>query len=326
MEKLVSIITPCYNGEQYIDRYARSLLNQNYNNCQLIFMDDGSTDASKEKIFSYKEEFIKKGFSFEYHFHNNKGLGATIAEGVKYIKGDYFIWPDIDDTLTIDSIKKKVNFLETHLSYGVVRTDYAKIHDDNPSEILEYGAQKYPNRWKENLFEDYLLNNQIWLQPGCFMIRTAAFLDSNPSRYIYPTRRGQDWQMLLPVLYKYKCGYIDEPLYNYYLHAGSMSDVTNESPDDTIKKYEMYEELIVDTLVHIKMPKEICDNYKRQVRILYLKQKMDVCFRNNMKKVAKDYYMKLKKLGGGDVKYRIKVLITGTIFAEVYMKRREKRL
>ena len=60
MEKLVSIITPCYNGEKYIDRYAQSLLNQEYSNCQLIFMDDGSTDNSKEKIMGYRTRFEKK--------------------------------------------------------------------------------------------------------------------------------------------------------------------------------------------------------------------------------------------------------------------------
>lgn len=55
MRKLVSIITLCYNGKKYINRYAKSLLSQTYDNCQLIFMGDGSTDKSKEKIFLIKK-------------------------------------------------------------------------------------------------------------------------------------------------------------------------------------------------------------------------------------------------------------------------------
>lgn len=320
MQKMVSILTPCYNAEKYIDRYALALLSQTYTNCQLIIMDDGSKDQSKVKILSYKEEFIKKGFLFEYHYHENVGVGATIAEGLKYVNGDYLIWPDIDDTLTPDSIEKKLKFLEENPNYGIVRTDFAKFNDDSPDEIIERGAQKYPNRWKEDLFEDYLLSNQAWFQPGCYMIRMDAFLNANPHRYIFPTRRGQNWQMLLPVLYKYKCGYIDEPLYNYYLHVGSVSDTSNETPEAAIRKYEMYEELILNTLDHISMPQENREAYKTKVRCLYLREKIDVCFRNNMRCEAKRYYCELKKYVGIDKKYRVKASITGTPIAAIYLK------
>lgn len=325
MEKLVSILTPCFNGEKYIDRYAESLLNQEYSNCQLIFMDDGSTDCSKEKILSYQVRFEEKGFSFEYHYHQNAGVGATIAEGIKYISGDYLIWPDIDDTITSDSIRKKVDFLESNPEYGLVRTDFAKILDDNPAKIIGYGAQKYQNRWKEDLFEDYLLSNQAWFQPGCFMIRMDAFLDANPTGYIFPTRRGQNWQMLLPVLYKYKCGYIDEPLYNYYLHAGSISDASRETPEATIKKYEMYEELILDTVDHITMPREEKNSYKHRVVCYYFGRKIDVCFRNGLKDQAKIYYHELVKLGCSDKKSLFKMITTGTIVAKLYVKRQAKK-
>lgn len=323
MEKLVSIVTPCYNGEKYIDRYARSLLDQDYSNCQLIFMDDGSKDCSKEKIMFFKTLFEEKGFSFEYHYHDNLGTGATIAEGVTYIKGDYFIWPDIDDTLAKSSIRKKVQFLEQYTSYGVVRTDFARIHDDS-DDIIEYGAQKYPNRWKEELFEDYLLSNGVWLQPGCFMVRTSAFLDVNPSRYIYPTRRGQNWQILLPVLYKYKCGYIDEPLYNYYLHSGSMSDTSNETYEMTIRRYEMYEELILDTLEHIRMPEKVMVDYRNRVISYYLKQKIDCCFWNGERTEAKKYYKMLKKYGDSDRKITIKAWLAGSVLSHAYMKEKSR--
>lgn len=322
MEKLVSIITLCYNGEKYIDRYAKSLLDQDYHNCQLIFIDDGSTDNSKEKILSYDTVFKANGIVPEYHHHKNIGTGASMAEAVHYIAGEFLIWPDVDDTLAPESIWKKVNFLEKNQNYGIVRTDFARIYDAKPNEIVEYGAQKYTNRWKEDLFEDYLLSNQAWLQPGCYMMRVAAFLDSNPNRYIFPTRRGQNWQMLLPVLYKYKCGYIDEPLYNYFLHKGSLSDASKETPEVTIQKYEKYEELILDTLDHIEMPQEERDNYKKRVTYYYLMQKIDVCFRNGLRKQAKEYYTEMVALNGPDKKSKIKMMTTGTIIADIYLKRR----
>ena len=324
MEKLVSILTPCYNSEKYIDRYAESLLAQEYSNCQLIFMDDGSTDNSKEKIMKYKDAFEKKGFIFEYHYHENIGVGATIAEGIRYVVGDYLTWPDVDDALSADSIIKKVKFLDQHPEYGLVRTDFAKVYDDAPDVVVERGAQKYPNRWKEALFKDYLLSNQAWLQGGCFMVRMTSFLKANPDRYIYPTRRGQNWQMLLPLLYEFKCGYIDEPLFYYLLRNGSLSDISNETYDDRIRKYELYEELIIDTVNHMHITESEKKSYIEQVQCHYIKEKISHAFFKNNRKEVQKYYKKLKELGVSDKNSYIKSLITGTVFAKIYMKLRIK--
>lgn len=304
MEKLVSILTPCYNGSKYIERYAKSLLEQNYSNCQIIFMDDGSTDNTKDLIFSYKELFEKKGFLFEYHYHDNIGVGGTIAKGVKYIKGEYFVWPDIDDILTPDSISKKVMFLEQRLELGVVRTRYRKLFEDNNNDMSQLGPTFKFDKTKEYLFEDYLLSKNCWLQPGCFMIRTSAFDDANPERYIFPTRRGQNWQILLPILYKYKCGYIDEPLYIYAIHPGSMSDVSKDTLEIIIKRYEMYEELIVETVKHMRINEE--NKYIDMVHNRYLHEKFASALNYSNKEIAKFYYNELKKRNALNLKSLIK--------------------
>ena len=53
MTKLVSIITPCYNGERYLDRYFNSLLEQTYPSVELIFVNDGSTDNTEKIAMEY---------------------------------------------------------------------------------------------------------------------------------------------------------------------------------------------------------------------------------------------------------------------------------
>ena len=50
----VSIVTPCYNGEKYLERFLKSILNQSYGNIELIFINDGSTDQTEEIIKKYK--------------------------------------------------------------------------------------------------------------------------------------------------------------------------------------------------------------------------------------------------------------------------------
>lgn len=154
MKKLVSIVTPCYNGGKFIDNYMKSLLSQDYDNCQLIFVDEGSEDNSKSKFYEYKKELEKKGFLVEYYFQKNSGQAVAVANGLKYVCGEYLIWPDVDDLLTKDSISKKVRFLEEHKKYSIVRTNYKTVHENNINHVIELSAQKYPysGRSKEALY------------------------------------------------------------------------------------------------------------------------------------------------------------------------------
>ena len=66
------------------------------------------------------------------------------------------------------------------------------VDEKDLSVVLEYGAQKYKEREKEDLFLDYLISRNMWLQPGCYMIRMKAFIKANPDRFIYPSRAGLD--------------------------------------------------------------------------------------------------------------------------------------
>ena len=139
------------------------------------------------------------------------------------------------------------------------------------------------------------------------MARMSAFDDSNPDRYIYATRRGQNWQMLLPIMYKYKCGYYPEPLYDYYINSGSLSDETKDTLDTVIKRYDMYEELIVATVNHMNIPEE--EEYTKMVHCHYLKKKIDVAFTYNEYELAKISYDELKEFEQVDRTHYISVLL-----------------
>lgn len=60
-EPKVSLISPCYNGERYLSHFLDSLLLQNYNNVEFIFVDDGSTDKTREVFESYRKGLENKG-------------------------------------------------------------------------------------------------------------------------------------------------------------------------------------------------------------------------------------------------------------------------
>ena len=79
----VSIVTPCYNGEKYLERFLKSILNQSYGNIELIFINDGSTDQTEEIIKKYKEEFDLHNIELTYLFQENAGeIILTIVAAV----------------------------------------------------------------------------------------------------------------------------------------------------------------------------------------------------------------------------------------------------
>lgn len=316
MNPLVSVITPCYNGEKYIDRYAHSILSQDYENLQIIFMDDGSTDRSHEKIHTYKQEFEKKGYTFEYHRHENKGLAYTVGAGLQYVKGKYLIWPDVDDTMSFDSISKKVAFLETHgREYGIVRTNFKCIKEEEPQKEIGHGTHVFSGRKHERVFDDYVRWENAWYQNGCFMVRMDAFRYANPDLYIYDSPGGQNIQMLFPVFYHFKCGYIDEPLFIYFLHDNSHSAKAHDGYYNTLVQYNRMEKTVEETIRHMRITEE--KKYLHINYVIFLKKKMDLAFDYKQRKDAKYYFSLLRKNHAENWKYFLKSNIVG--FPPIYL-------
>jgi glycosyltransferase involved in cell wall biosynthesis len=102
LNKKVSIIVPVYNASKYLSRSIESILNQSYDNLEIILIDDASTDNSKEIIKKYalKDNRIKPIYS-----EVNQGVSRTRNMGLKSISGDYVMFIDADDYITKDMIK-----------------------------------------------------------------------------------------------------------------------------------------------------------------------------------------------------------------------------
>jgi O-antigen biosynthesis protein len=95
---IVSIITPCYNAEEFIDETIISVLNQSYHSIQYIVVDDGSTDNSLKILNTYKNNItLVKGA--------HKGACAARNRGAEIAKGDYLLFLDADDILETNTIE-----------------------------------------------------------------------------------------------------------------------------------------------------------------------------------------------------------------------------
>jgi glycosyltransferase involved in cell wall biosynthesis len=296
---LVSIITPCYNGEEYINRFLDSILNQSYEKIELIFINDGSTDKTEEIVLSYQRKFEAKGIIFKYIYQKNKGVAAALNRGLQIFKGDYISWPDSDDTLEKNNISIKVDFLEKNREYGIVLCK-SKIIDEYTMKTIGF-LERSPNKSTDKLFHDLILERNAIFAGGAYMVRTSAFLKAIPERNIFENRGGQNYQILLPILYEYKCGYIDKYLYNYFVRKDSHSHSIS-SIQSALKRCDEHEDILINTIKKIiPMKDEEKKNYIQLVTLKYTRKRLRLSakYRNNdllgkyFKELNSKYYLRI---------------------------------
>lgn len=264
-ESLVSVVIPCYNVEHKIPRLLESLQKQTYKNLELIFVDDGSVDNTKEVILHAFPIYEKMGMRTEYIYQENKGLGGAINAGLKKITGDYLIWPDADDWLNDDSIERRLIFMEKNPEYGIVSSNASIYSSEDLGKSIGKIRGKIGsiNERKEWQLERLIRYKSIFC-PGCHMIRVAMLKKVNPMLDIYEGIRGQNFQMLMPMYYSYKRYFMNKCLYNYVIYPDSMS-----RGDDSFEKYKKRRAELMDIIMHtlsrIDMPEKERECYKEIV-------------------------------------------------------------
>ena len=308
---LVSLITPCYNGEAHIHRLLNSVLDQDYANIEHIIVDDGSVDRTAEIISSYIPIYEKYNKKLIYVYQENTGAGGALNLGLKMFSGAYLTWPDADDYYNSDkAISKMVeSLLDCDNSYGIVRCD-AILRSEETLEAIGKFSDSRPFPEKDDLFHDCIHELDFWYTPGCYLT-SARVLDSViDNRDIFVNNDVQNWQMLLPILYKYKCYYIHEPLHNYLVRGSSYC----HQPMDhelVINRTYIHEEIIKETLKRIKMTERSLKDHLAGVEWKYDLKRVQMSFDYRKENDFFKYYsiFKLKYPEKLTFKLRLKKLV-----------------
>ena len=119
---LVSMITYCYNGEAFVDKYFEAVLSQTYSNIELIFFNNGSEDKTLEIAESYRKKLEDKGVTFILKTleKNNPYTCELKQQAFKEMHGEYFFGCDSDDLIHPDYVEKMAGYLESHPEKGLV--------------------------------------------------------------------------------------------------------------------------------------------------------------------------------------------------------------
>lgn len=241
---LVSVVTPVYNGEAYVSRLLDSVLVQGYSHIEMILVDDGSADGTYGIAAAYVPKFEAKGYSLQIIRAPHRNASAAINEGLRHVTGEYLVWPDADDELYPDSIARRVGFLKEHPEYECVRSLMAYVPEEIGESVPEQAT--LGDMTKEELFWD-ILEDRTFSCSGCYMLKTEEFFHIYSTKKIPEYDVGQNYQMLLPFLFRNKCPTIPEKLYRVYVRPDSHSRQKRTEAEETFR-YQLFEDLVDEIL------------------------------------------------------------------------------
>lgn len=118
MSGKVSVIIPVYNKEKHIEKCLDSVLNQTYNNLEIIIIDDASTDSSSSIVENIEDKRIKI-----ISLPENKGVSTARNKGIEFSTGDYICFLDADDFWVLNKIERQVKFIESN-NYSFIYSGY----------------------------------------------------------------------------------------------------------------------------------------------------------------------------------------------------------
>ncbi len=213
-----SIIVPVYNAEKYIKTCLDSLINQTCKDIEIICINDGSTDNTKEIL----EQLASKDNRIVVRTVKNAGQGAARNLGMSIAKGNYIMFVDIDDTIEPDACEVLLNtFSESNVD--MIAFDYNIII--NGYKIRKFKFEKIKNKYlnKEIKIDKTYRELARWSREPWFKVYKREFLEKNDIR-MYETKMWEDFYFWNKIVSSNPTFIIlDKPLYNYVQVEGSSS-------------------------------------------------------------------------------------------------------
>lgn len=208
---LVSVIIPTYNRANTITETVRSVLNQTYDKFEIIIIDDGSTDNTKDSVLKIDDLRIR------YFWHEHTGLPAISRNiGLKMAGGEYIAFLDSDDIWLPQKLEKQVQFLKDYSDIFLV---YSKCFIRSNGKIISVAPL---NPKTGSIF------NELYLRCNFVPILTVMMRNAEGRQpYSFDEnkvlRAAEDYDLFLEIAYRERIAYIDEPLAIYSLHSRNIS-------------------------------------------------------------------------------------------------------
>lgn len=271
---LVSVLIPAYNHEKYVQETIKSIINQTYQNIELIIIDDGSRDSTWQKIQEMKSQCEKRFINVYFETKQNEGTCETLNKLLKHAKGEYVYIIASDDVAKPNAIEKELDFLVNNPKYALavgdsefVDSDGKRCYWDKECNVSYFKTKnnfsthgKYLQKvTKTNLnssnfgsYKKLYLGNHV---PNGYLIRKNIFDKTGNFTKEAPL---EDFYLMLQISKYAKLKFINEILFSYRCHQTNTVKNKSKMVEMTIKTRE-YEEKILDNINENEVSKEVLE-------------------------------------------------------------------
>jgi glycosyltransferase involved in cell wall biosynthesis len=202
---LVSVVIPCYNHGHFLPQAVESVLGQDYPALELLVIDDGSTDHTRQVAGRYP--------AVRYVYQQNQGLSAARNAGIRHSTGDYLVFLDADDWLYPGAVAVQVRHLQQHQEAALVSGAYDNVYVEQ-------------NRVKEEVYDiksDHycrLLERNYIGMPAAAMYPRWVLEEFQFNPALHPC---EDYGLSLEIARKYPVVHHTAKVAGYRVHLSSMS-------------------------------------------------------------------------------------------------------
>lgn len=298
---MISVIIPIYNSSNYLPTCIQSVLNQSFNDFELLLINDGSTDNS----IKISEEFAQKDQRIKLFSQKNGGQGSARNVGLKNANGNYIMFVDSDDAIASDTLLSNYEILKQNPTVDCLQFPIYRNYGSKDS-FKDIGVESlYGN---ELDFKKLLLEKSVISWIVCDKIIKREVLKNLyfPEDIIY-----EDNYFMLDLIERLNCVYISEKgMYYYYQRENSTT-----TSEFSLKSEQSTSRVLMKVLDEIKLPEEKSLFLKYLIRLINVDKSLRVNFNHYLKEV-KNYKtnLSLNLLLSNNLSFKNRVKLLGYKF------------
>lgn len=223
MNETISVIIPAYNAEKYIRAAVRSVLDQTHPAREIIIIDDGSTDGTRQSVEELQKERGTDAPAIRYIHQQNQGPAVARNTGIAAAIGEHIAFLDADDTWLPTKIEKQVDAFKQDPDIGLVCTGRYRIDEQTSKQEINCLGNKLTGNGYKDLWEkgNFITTSSVVAKKECFAL--SGLFDVSKE-----VLGSEDMDMWYRIAERYKLKYINEPLVQYLArHSGfNRSNIT----------------------------------------------------------------------------------------------------
>ena len=219
----VSMVVPCYNKKDYIGAMLESVLAQVWDNIELILVNDGSTDGTREIISAYEPKLKARGYDLIIVDQENQGCCAAVYNGMLRITGDYFCLVDCDDEIMPEYVSRMAGWLDENDEYEWAACHFKRVVKNGDEQKTEHFPVSISPETPKML-ENWLLwriTAMVWI----YMMRVSYVKKCKLIENFCSDRHVtyEPCIVIPPAASGGRIKFFDEPLYVYNKYASDLS-------------------------------------------------------------------------------------------------------